>query len=167
MKILKDQLRLIGFSFLLLVLQFGIFNYLPVLRLINLGLIAVLAFSYFGGGTLKFLPALLILGCFFDCWGVTPRWGFYSLVFVVLFFGGAWLKKIFLRGKNLFSYLTFFLFLYLVFITARQIQNQLVFQQGFQFGSLQDYLFGFGINLPAALIVYYGNFNTFFKKRIN
>lgn len=164
----KKQLKLISLCLALSIIQFGVLAYLPLLRLINLGLIATLFFSYFGKGKLHFLLPLLTLGFIFDALGSSFQWGFYGILFVFLFLSGHYFVNLFLRRRNLFSYLIFFSFFYLFFAAAIQIQNFLVFEQSFFDFELRNYILAYGVNLIPSIAFYYGdNYNLLSREEDN
>lgn len=154
----KEQLKLILLCLFLLVLQFGVFNYLPFSRLVNLGLLASFSFSYFGEKKLAYVPSLFVLGIAFDFLGPTFQWGFFSLLFFLLFFLVSYLKEGYLRKANPGSYLVLFSFVYLCLIASYQFQNFLIFKHDFLDINYFNYLKAYLINIPPAIVFYYGNF---------
>lgn len=158
--LIPKQLKLIVFSIFLLIIQLGVFDYLPYLRVVNLALLAVVSFSYFGERKLNFVLPILILGVCLDFWGASFQWGVYSLTLLLVFFCGAYLKNLFLRKENLATFLFFFVLFYFILALGYQIQNYLLFENKFFQADYQNYLRVLLINLPWALIFYYGNIFT-------
>lgn len=160
----SNQLKLLGGALVLVVLKLSVLNYLPYLEGVNLGLLAVVSFAYFGTTKLDFILPILVLGVSFDSWGSSLQWGFYSLVFFLCFFFGFYLKRLFLRKNNLLTYLAFFTLFFCFLAFSYRIQNFLVFENRFLEANFSNYFRVWLINLPVAIIFYYGNTFTSFPK---